>query len=244
MLTPFILRRLEANTGQIGSWLTARRLRKARIKRQRQMRWSHRLRRLKRAVLVTSGIFLAALALAIVNDGLADADLILAGLAGVIAFFGFLIFPRFRAPTIHELEAVRLDELGRATEHWLEMQRPLLSGRARSQLDKLGFCLERLTPQLAQLDEREPIAHEIRGLLTNHLPAMVESYIRIPETHRAQPDAAGVTPEARLVNGLAIIEREIDTVSGHISRGEFHELAKRGRYLEIRYQTGMETDGA
>ena len=242
MLPPFIRHTLESQTGEIGSWLAARRLRKARIRRQRMHRWQQRLRRFVRAVVVTGGILLTALIVALVNGGLDDFDLIATGLAAIIAFVGLLIFPRSRVPTADDLRDVPFNALGRASEDWLETQRPLMSGPAQSPLDSLGTRLEHLSPQLSQLDERTPIGHEIRGLLADHVPAIVESYVRIPETHRTRPDAAGMSPEARLVSSLAIIEREIESVTGHISRGEFDELAIRGRYLELRYQTAVETD--
>jgi triosephosphate isomerase len=47
---------------------------------------------------------------------------------------------------------------------------------------------------------------------------------------------------SQLVDGLKTIDREIETMTGQISRGELDKLAVRGRYLEMRYDNA-ETPG-
>ena len=63
---------------------------------------------------------------------------------------------------------------------------------------------------------------------------LINGYKRIPEPLRRQ-DHGGKTPEQQLIDGLKLIDREIETMTGQISRGELDKLATRGRFLEIRY---------
>lgn len=243
MLPPFIRRRLKPPTGGLRSWLAEQQLRRARIKRQKQLRWQHRFKRLGRAVMAVGAIFVAAVLTGFFMPiGIEGAMLTV--LAMAIAFVLLLIFPRPRAPARDTLRSASLASLANMSETWLEARRPLLSPPLQRLADHLGASLESLSPQLAGLGENAPVAGEIRGLLGEHLPTLVESYVRIPEAHRNQPDAGGSTPEEHLSNGLAIIAREIDTLTGQIARGELDQLAIRGRYLETRYLGAGEADGA
>ncbi len=67
-----------------------------------------------------------------------------------------------------------------------------------------------------------------------HLPGLIESYTRIPESLRKAPDG-GATPEQQLLDGLGVIATEIGTMTTQIARGELDALATRGRYLETKY---------
>jgi hypothetical protein len=43
-----------------------------------------------------------------------------------------------------------------------------------------------------------------------------------------------------LVDGLKVIDREIETMTGQIARGELDKLATTGRYLELKYDQPRE----
>lgn len=217
------------------NWLAAQQLRSARMKRLRQQRLRHRLRRLLRAFAAASAIFLGALLVGILGDGLSDQGLLLVFLAMTASFGLLAIFPRMHPPTVRDLRGGKLSGLTSSTEAWLEAQRSLLPADPQRQVDRLGAMLEGIEPQLATLDPQTPAALEFRALLSEHLPAVVDSYLRIPEGQRRTPDAGGATPEAHLSNGLAIIAREVDSLAAGIARGDADALAVRGRYLETRY---------
>ena len=51
----------------------------------------------------------------------------------------------------------------------------------------------------------------------------------------------GSTPDAQLVDGLTLIERQIAEMSEQLAQGDLDSLATRGRYLQIKYR-GDETD--
>ncbi|MBL0925843.1 MAG: hypothetical protein IBJ12_15430, partial [Sphingomonadaceae bacterium] len=99
--------------------------------------------------------------------------------------------------------------------------------------------LDQLAPQLQTLDDNDPAAREVRKLVGEHLPELINGYKRIPESLKRK-EHGGKTPEQQLVDGLKFIDREIETMTGRISRGELDKLAVRGRYLELRYDTSVE----
>jgi hypothetical protein len=240
MLQPSIRNERKILAGGVGSWLASKQLRRARLKRMRRLRWRHRVKRLIRAVTAAAAIFICALLIGIFGNGVGDNGVLVTILAMIAAFVLLAIFPRIRSPMLHDLRAVKLPALAGTTEAWLETQRPLLPAQSQTQVDRIGASLENLASQLSELDPRAPAAREVRGLLDEQLTALVESYVRIPETHRQRPDAGGSTPAEHLSNGLAIIARKIDNLAGQIARGEVDALATRDRYLETRYLSASE----
>jgi hypothetical protein len=94
--------------------------------------------------------------------------------------------------------------------------------------------LDQLAPQLQTLDENDPAAREVRKLVGEHLPELINGYKKIPDSLKHK-EHAGKTPAQQLVDGLKTIDREIETMTGQIARGELDKLAVRGRYLEMRY---------
>jgi hypothetical protein len=110
-----------------------------------------------------------------------------------------------------------------------------MPAQAARQVDGIGQRLETLGPQLAGLDENTPAAGEIRKLLADNLPGLVESYARVPAPLRTV-ERNGKTPDQQLAEGLAVIDREIAQMTEQLASGDLDLLATRGRYLQIKYQ--------
>lgn len=146
-----------------------------------------------------------------------------------------LLAPVERAPAPEQLRAADLKSLPRQTERWLQAQRPALPAPAVQLVDRIGARLDQLAPQLATLDAHAPAAAEFRSLVAEQLPEFVRGYQRVPANLRATP-RNGKTPDAQLVDGLALIERQIGEMSEQLAQGDLDTLATRGRYLEIKYQ--------
>ncbi|MFN3452763.1 MAG: hypothetical protein ACK4ZE_11460 [Sphingorhabdus sp.] len=181
---------------------------------------------------------------------------IIGGIIGGIGFWGVMItallvataayvlmrFPQMPMPTTESLKLTDLGTLAGKTEIWLEAQRPALPAPAVTLMQDIGVRLDQLAPQLQTLDDNDPAAREVRKLVGEHLPELINGYKRIPESLRNK-EHAGKTPAQQLVDGLKTIDREIETMTGQISRGELDKLAVRGRYLEIRYD-GADKDSS
>jgi uncharacterized membrane protein YcjF (UPF0283 family) len=212
----------------------ARRQRAIRLYNARKERWRFRWRRLRRAFLALMAIMIVSLGAGLVMDGLDDTTWLLTMLLGVLVFIVLAIYPSTPRPRAAQLSSVELAELAGSTELWLEARRRVLPDAAVDAIDMIGVRLEQLAPQLATLDENEPAAREVRKLLSEHLPSLVESYTRIPPALRST-EHAGSTPSEQLVDGLCVIADEIEAMSHDLSRNDLDALATRGRFLETKY---------
>lgn len=213
----------------------ARRQRANRLNNARKERWRFRLRRLRRAVLTTLAIYIAALVAALVLGGLSFMATLSSLLLGVVVFIFLSIYPPTQRLHSANLEGASLPELAASTEVWLEGKRRALPHAAVDAIDLIGARLEQIAPQLAPLDGNGPAAREVRKLLSDHLPALVDSYTRIPGELRGKPGAGGVTPSQQLTDGLCVIADEIAAMSRDLSRNDLDTLATRNRFLETKY---------
>jgi hypothetical protein len=167
-------------------------------------------------------------------DGIGFWGVMVTGVLGAAAAYVLMRYPDMPMPTVETLRQTDLATLAGKTEIWLEAQRPMLPAPAVTIVHDIGVRLDQLAPQLQTLGENDPASREVRKLVGEHLPELINSYKRIPEALKKQ-DNSGKTPEQQLVDGLKVIDREIETMTGQISRGELDKLATRDRYLEIRY---------
>jgi hypothetical protein len=110
-------------------------------------------------------------------------------------------------------------------------------------VDQIGVQLDGLGVQLEGIDPAEPAVAEVRKLVGEHLPGMVESYRRIPRT--CAEERGGRNADQQLADGLGKISREIDEITRKLAAGDIDDLAVRGRYLDYRYGEGLgEADAA
>jgi len=107
-------------------------------------------------------------------------------------------------------------------------------------VDRIGERLDTLSPQLARIEPQTEEAFEVRRLVGEQLPAFVNDYARVPDTLRTV-ERNGRTPDAELVAGLQLIEREIADMTVRLAQGDLDNLQTRGRFLEMKYKDGDET---
>src|SRR3546814_1429550 len=91
-----------------------------------------------------------------------------------------------------------LAELPLRIEEWLERQRAALPAPAARLVDGIALKLEALTPQLQTLEPREPAAAEIRKLIGEELPELVNGYRRVPQSLR-RDGRNGMNPDKQLI---------------------------------------------
>lgn len=225
-------------TSRLASATQARELqrqRRLRLKKARQLRWRHRMRRLLRAVIASSAIFLVALFVGFFRNGIGSDGLLLTFFLMAAAFVLFAIFPRTRTLGTGDSTALDLPALADRTQGWLETQRGLLPANTQNVVDLLGNRLDELVPRLASLSENDPSAAELRRLLGDHLPSLINSYTSIPAVLINQPHA-GSTPAAQLHAGLETVAREVEAIGRTVASEKLDALAIRGRYLDTRYK--------
>lgn len=210
------------------------RRRRARLRKARELRWRHRLKRLVRAFLASGAIAVAAVVIAAFSNGIGIGGFVLTMFAMMVTFVLFALYPRTSSLAVGNAAAMDLPALADRTQSWLEAQRRLLPPSTHAVIDLLGNQLEEFAPRLASLRETEPAAREMRELLANHLPSLVESFTSLPSALVDQPHA-GSTPAAQLHAGLVTVTRQVERIENTVAGGSLDALAIRGRYLETRY---------
>ncbi len=200
----------------------------------RALRRAHLWGKLSRAALAVGAVLIGAGIVGAIIDGIGFWGVMITGIAGAAAAYVLMRYPEMPMPTTESLRQTDLATLAGKTEIWLEAQRPALPAPAVTLMQDIGVRLDQLAPQLSTLGENDPAAREVRKLVGEHLPELINGYKRIPDSLKRQ-DNNGKTPEQQLVDGLKLIDREIETMTGQISRGELDKLAVRGRYLELKY---------
>lgn len=154
----------------------------------------------------------------------------------LIAVTAFLLFATLTPPVrVEQLAQVPLKALPAKTEQWLDTQRKLLPAPAQTLVDGIGVRLETLSPQLASLDEGEPVAIEVRKLIGEQLPELLKGYAKVPPPLRGVA-RNGKSPDAQLADALRLIDSEIGEMSTQIAQGDLDLLETRGRFLEIKYR--------
>jgi hypothetical protein len=169
------------------------------------------------------------------------------GIGGVMAVVGIMLaailliawLPAERTIEARSLVQADLKALPLQTEIWLEGQRKALPAPAIKLVDSIGTRLELLAPQLDKLNPQEPAALEVRRLLSDHLPELVSGYRSIPEPMRRE-ERNGRVPEQQLVEGLSVIDAEIDRMTEQLASGDLDKLATHNRFLELKYQEARE----
>lgn len=180
-------------------------------------------------------IVLAAMIAGIVIDGIGFTGIMIAFLAVVAATFLFSNYPKVKVPRRADLNTGDVRHMVARTELWLEAQRPALPAPAVQIVDGIGVQLDALGLQLEGLDQGHPSAVEVRKLVGETLPGMVDSYRRIPANLRTEKSAGGQAPDEQLTESLGKISTEIDSITRQLAQGSLDDLAIKHRYLDYKY---------
>lgn len=199
------------------------------------------LKKLRNIALAIGILWLGASILGTIIGGLGFTGVMLAGAATLGALYLFGKYPKMPVPRRADLDTENIRELVAKTELWLEMQRSKLPVPTAQSLSTIGAQLDALQKQLEAVDQKHPTAGEIRKLIGQDLPDMIEGFLKIPAALRYE-ERGGTTPVRQLDEGLAVISREIDSITRQLAQGSLDDLAIHTRYLEYKYGDGMDTD--
>ena len=202
---------------------------------RRRIERAHSLgRRMTRIAVADAAILLAAVVIGFATPlGIFGALAVMILLLAVTVLFA--VWPAQRVPVAEALRTTDIRVLPRQTERWLEAQRPALPAPAVTLADRIGARLATLEPQIAALAPDAPAVEDVRKLVGEQLPDFIRDYQRVPQALRTV-ERNGRTPDAQLVDGLKLIDRQIAEISENLAQGDLDTLATRGRYLEIKYQ--------
>jgi hypothetical protein len=207
-----------------------------------ELKAKHLANKLARIVAATVAVIVGAGIVGGIIGGIGFWGLMIAALAIAAAVFTFGAFPKLKVPKLADLNTGDTRQLVGRTELWLEAQRPALPPPAVTLVDQIGLQLDALGKQLEGVDQAHPATAEVRQLIGEHLPEMVDSYRKIPAQLRKE-QRAGSTPDQQLVDGLGKISSEIDSVTRQLAGGALDDLAIRTRYLDYKYGASEEVSG-
>lgn len=194
----------------------------------------HYLRKLIRILLAVAAVLIAAIGVGIAIGGIGFAGIMLTVLAVIAVVVAFSAFPRIKVPTRAELNTGDVPQLVARTELWLEHQRAALPPPVARLLDDMGVQLDTLGQQLRTAAPDHPRTHDIRRLVGETLPDIVDSYKRIPPDLRRQKRGE-LTPDEQLAESLRRIGDEIGSINEQLAQGSLDDLAIRHRYLDYKF---------
>lgn len=197
------------------------------------------LKRFRNIIIALFAIWVAAGALGVVFSGIGFAGIMALLVASVVAIAVFANFPKVRTPARAELNKGDVRQMVTRTELWLEAQRPALPPPAATLVDQIGVQLDGLSTQLQDLDQNHPKAREVRSLVGEQLPEMIDAYRRIPANLQREA-RGGTTPAEQLEKSLGTISGEIDSITRQLAEGSLDDLAIRHRFLDYKFGAGQD----
>lgn len=197
------------------------------------------IRRAKRFGVMLGGGFVALIAMALFWTLLIGPIKALAILLLMVAAAGVFVFAtlfsREADVDVTSLNRGPITDMADKTDRWLAQQRRALPAPAQSLADQIGSTIANLRPQLATLDSGAPEAAELRRLMGEELPDLINKYGSVPANLRRE-ERNGRVPEQELVDGLRLLDTEIDTIARTLGAAEMDRLSSQKRYLELRYK--------
>jgi hypothetical protein len=136
------------------------------------------------------------------------------------------------APGAEPPASLPLGELAVRAEEGLLDRCDQLPGRALPAADAIVARLRELQPHLATLGPALPLAGDVRRLIGQHLPRLVESYLALPDSARAPRSESS----ARLVESLDIVAAELGNLLVACCRDSQASFDTQSRFIEARYR--------
>ncbi len=205
-----------------------------------EMRRGFTLKRVRNIAIAAAAIFAFATAAGIIIDGIGFIGIVLTFFALLAAAGIFSVWPKMKIPQRADINKGDVSTMVAKTELWLEHQRPALPPPAAKIVSDMGVQLDALGLQLEGVDQNHPKAREVRSLIGEQLPEMIDSYRKIP-AHLRGEERAGATPDQQLTDSLGKISGEIDSITRQLAEGSLDDLAIKHRYLDYKFGAGAET---
>lgn len=206
-----------------------------------KIRAGHFWRKVRNIALAGAAIWFGTVIIGTIIGGIGFTGIVLGAGLSAAALYLLGKYPRFKMPSRADLDPTGTDAralVGR-TELWLETQRRALPPPAVQLVDQISVQLDGLAAQLVDVDQAHPKAAEVRKLVGEHLPNVIDGYCKIPENLRYE-DRAGTNPNAQFIGGLRTISDEIDSITRQLAMGAIDNLAITTRYLDYKYGEALE----
>jgi hypothetical protein len=210
--------------------------RRAARKRRAQRRWEEYGRRARRSGFVFTGLMVALLALSLYAPGLFIAWLFIVPVLLLLAIM-LMVQPtrhaqRLEAEARHTPHTLPLPDLVVRAEEGLLDRCEELPDRALPAADRIMASLRELQPHVDDLKPDEPLTGEVRRLVGQHLPQLVDSYLALPDQSRA----SNAESTRRFIESLDIVAGEMDHLLEQCCRDRQSDFDTHSRFIESRYR--------
>jgi hypothetical protein len=200
----------------------------------------HLLKKVRNIAIALFALWVGMGVLGVIVDGIGFIGVMALVIASVVAVGVLGNYPKMKTPKRADINKGNVQQMVGRTELWLEAQRPALPAPAAKIVSDMGVQLDALGLQLEGLDQNHPKAREVRSLVGEQLPEMIDSYRRIP-AHLRTEERAGATPDQQLTDSLGKISGEIDSITRQLAEGSLDDLAIKHRYLDYKFGEGAQT---
>ena len=204
-----------------------------------ELKAKHYARKLVQIAVGIVGVMIAAGVVGAIIGGIGFWGIMLSVLA-ILVVIGVVSAQKVKVPKRADINKGNVQQMVGRTELWLESQRPALPPPAAAIISDMGVQLDALGLQLEGVDQNHPKAREVRSLVGEQLPEMIESYRRIPG-HLRTEERAGSTPDRQLTESLGKISGEIASITRQLAEGSLDDLAIKHRYLDYKFGEGADT---
>lgn len=210
-----------------------------------ELRRKRRVRALKRVLKIAATLWFvtAVIVITLIATGQlfgpTGAENLLPTLLGLIATWALILFAfrkRKVAPAALASGDGDLGQLVAHTSDWLDQQRDALPAAAKGKLDSIQLRLEALGPQVRGLPPGQPAGAEVRRLVGEELPELVNVWAKVPVALKRQPTVGGETPDRHLSEGLGIVDEELARMHARLAQNDLDALATQQRYLDAKYK--------
>ena len=200
----------------------------------------HLLKKVRNITIALFALWVGMGVLGVIVDGIGFIGVMALVIASVVAVGVLGNYPKMKTPKRADINKGNVQQMVGRTELWLEAQRPALPPPAARIIGDMGVQLDALGLQLEGLDQNHPKAREVRSLVGEQLPEMIDSYRRIP-AHLRTEERAGSSPDQQLTDSLGKISGEIDSITRQLAEGSLDDLAIKHRYLDYKFGEGAQT---
>lgn len=211
---------------------------------RRQARRARLVRRVQRFVIMAAlgiaALLIGSIAWSILIDPLGILGALLLPVLAFLVLMGALWASREARVRPQAIgRAASLPQVAAQADEYLHQQRRALPAPAQELTDMIGQRLAGLGPQLARLDPGHPDARELKRLVSDELPDLIDSYRHVP-TQLRRTDRNGRVPERDLIDGLKLVDTRIDAIAHNLGADDMDRLSSHKRYLELRYKDDAE----
>ena len=127
-------------------------------------------------------------------------------------------------------------EMVQRFDSYIFRARRALPAPAQAEVDLLSAQLAPLKQTLERVDALDPNAQDARRLMSAHLPGLIDRYLHVPASYRAEQDGEGVSVDQRLVEALAAGRAALTDISEKLARQDLAAFETQGRFIQSRYK--------